>query len=90
MAVPCTQIIGEGKEGVNPMDFAGVLLKEGEQRMGERVDELIATLCDYISQKTERKDSEASQEIAENTKALAALISARAQQKQSVKTRDKN
>ncbi len=46
--------------------------------MEEKVDELIVTLCDYISQKTERSDSEASQEIAENTKALAELVSSRA------------
>ena len=53
--------------------------EERERMQAKKVDDLIVTLCSYISNKAEEKDTESALEIAENTKALAALLTARAQ-----------
>lgn len=46
--------------------------------MGNKVDELIEELCGYIRRRIESNDLESGKDVAENTKALAELVSARA------------
>ncbi len=49
-----------------------------------KVDMLIDDLCDYIEKRIGSVDANAAEDIAKNTKALAELVSARAQEKTSV------
>lgn len=46
--------------------------------MEKKVDETIEAICDYIKELTKSQTLEIPMEVAENTKALASLVEARA------------